>query len=78
MLLNAIKIINIFGIFSECDAGREANPIMTFPIVKRINTELFIDGKHELYIHKRRMKNSWSNLLERDTNNWLRRQNMWE
>jgi len=41
------------------------NPVVTFPIKKRINTELFIDGKHELYIHKRRIKNSWLDLLER-------------
>jgi len=31
------------------------NPIMTFPIKKRIDTELFFDGKLELYIHKRRI-----------------------
>jgi len=37
---------------------------MTFPINKRINTELFIDGKHELYIHMRQIKNTWSDLLE--------------
>jgi len=41
------------------------SPIMTFPIKKRINTELFIDGKHELYIHERRIKYSWWDLLER-------------
>jgi len=34
------------------------NPIVTFPIKKRINTELFIDGKHELYVNKRQIKNS--------------------
>jgi len=28
------------------------NPISDLPIKKRINTELFIDGKHKLYIHK--------------------------
>jgi len=32
------------------------NLIMTFSIKKRIDTELFIDGKLELYIHKRRIK----------------------
>jgi len=42
-----------------------ANPIMTFPIKKRICTELFIDGKHEQFIHKRWIRNSWSDLLER-------------
>jgi len=26
-----------------------ANPIVTFPIKKRINTELFTDGKHALF-----------------------------
>jgi len=30
---------------------RVENPIMTFPIKKRINTVLFIDGKQNLYIH---------------------------
>jgi len=55
-----------------------ANPIVTFPIKKRINTELFIDWKHELYIHKRRIKNSVLDLLERDTSSWLKRQNMSE
>jgi len=58
--------------YNECDAEREsvwksdedfANPIVTFPIKKRINTKLFIDGKHELYIHKRQIKNSWWDLL---------------
>jgi len=34
----------------------EQNPIMTFPIKKRISTDLFIDRKHELYIHKGRIK----------------------
>jgi len=29
---------------------------MTFPIKKRINTEMFIDGKHEFYIHKIQIK----------------------
>jgi len=28
------------------------NPIKTFQIKKRINTELFIDGKRELYIQE--------------------------
>jgi len=28
------------------------NPIMTFPIKKRINTELFIGGKQKLYTQK--------------------------
>jgi len=27
-------------------------PVKTFPIKKRINTELFIDGKEGLYIQK--------------------------
>jgi len=27
-------------------------PVMTFPIKKRINTELFIDGEVKLYIQK--------------------------
>jgi len=27
-------------------------PVMTFPIKKRINTELFIDRKQELHIQK--------------------------
>jgi len=43
-----------------------AIPIVAFPIKKRINTELFIEGKCKLYIHKRRIKNSWSDLLERE------------
>jgi len=34
-----------------------ANPIMTFPIKKIINTELFIDRKYELYMHKGWVKN---------------------
>jgi len=55
-----------------------ANPIMTFPIKKRINTELFINGKYELYINKGKIKDSRSDLLERDTENWLRSQNTWE
>jgi len=38
---------------------------MTFPIQKRNNTEPFIDGKHELYIQKRQIKNSWLDLSER-------------
>jgi len=36
--------------------GMSRNLIMTFSIKKRIDTELFIDGKLELYIHKRRIK----------------------
>jgi len=28
------------------------NPVMTFPIKKTINTELFIHGRAELYIQK--------------------------
>jgi len=40
-----------------------ANPIMTFPIKKR---KLFIDGKHEIYKHKRWIKNSWLDLLEKE------------
>jgi len=32
------------------------NPMETFPIKKRINTELFIDGKQGLYIQKARIK----------------------
>jgi len=39
---------------------------MTIPIKKRINTELFIDGKHGLYLQngiKRRIKQI-SNLIE--------------
>jgi len=55
-----------------------ANPIMTFPIKKRINSELFIDGKYELYIQKGQIKNSQLDLLERGAENWLRSQNMWE
>jgi len=31
---------------------------MTFPNKKIINTDLFVDGKYELYIHKGRIKNS--------------------
>jgi len=27
-----------------------ANPIVTFPIKKKINTGLFINGKHKIYI----------------------------
>jgi len=52
------------------------NPIVTCLIKKRINTELFIGEKHELYKHKMRIKNSWSDLSERDTNSWLERLNM--
>jgi len=38
-------------------SGRDhENPIMTFPIKKTINTELFVDGKEKLYIHKGRIK----------------------
>jgi len=55
-----------------------ANPMMTFPIKKRINTDLFIDGKHELYIHKRLIKNSRSDLFERGKESWLGCQNTWE
>jgi len=51
---------------------------MAFPIKKGVNTELFIDGKYELQIHKRQIKNSWSDLLERDAYSWLERQEMWE
>jgi len=40
-------------------------PIATLPIKKRSNTVLFIDGKRELYIHKRKIKNFYSDLLER-------------
>jgi len=55
------------------------NPIMmTFPIKKRINTELFIHGKPELYIHNRRIKNSWPDPWERGRETWLGRQNTWE
>jgi len=50
-----------------------ANPKVTFPIKKRINTELFIDGKHELYIHKRWIKNP--DLLKRVKKYWLGHQN---
>jgi len=32
---------------------RDENPVMTFPIKKRINTELFIDKRASLYIQKR-------------------------
>jgi len=53
-----------------------ANPITTFPIKKRINNDLFIDGKHELYIHKRRIKNSWSDLLERVVTTSVQMSNM--
>jgi len=45
-----------------CECGKSdedlANPIMSFPIKKRINTELFIDGKYELYVNKGQIKNS--------------------
>jgi len=34
-------------------------------LAERINTELFIDGIHELHIHKRQTKISWLDLLER-------------
>jgi len=38
---------------------------MTFPINKRKNTELYIDRKHELYIHKGRIKEiDWTSLRE--------------
>jgi len=32
--------------------SEDANPVMTLPIQKRINTELFIDERSELYIQK--------------------------
>jgi len=32
------------------------NQIMTFPIKKRISAVLFIDRKHELYVHQGRIK----------------------
>jgi len=54
------------------------NLIMTFPIKKRITTELFIDGKNELYIHKRWIMSSWLDLLERVKEIWLGRQKTWE
>jgi len=57
---------------------RFGKPNSDLPFKKRINTELFFDGKYELYIHKRRIRNSWPDLLERDTNSWLERQNMRE
>jgi len=46
-------------------------PIMTFPIKKRINTGLFIDGKQKLYIHKGQIK-KWSDLKKEVNRDWLR------
>jgi len=40
------------------------NPILNFPIKKRIKTELFIDGKQELYMHKGRIKTSGREVTE--------------
>jgi len=58
--------------YNECgERGRVCSKpakiwqIVTFPIKKRINTELLIDGKHELYIHERRIKNSRLDFLGR-------------
>jgi len=39
-------------------------PVMTFPIKKRINTGLFIDGKLGLYMQKERIK-KLSDLIEK-------------
>jgi len=47
------------------------NPIMTFSIRKRIDTGLFIDGKHELYIHKG-IDQGMIGPLREVNRNWLR------
>jgi len=41
-------------------------PVKTFPIKKRINTELFIHGEEKLYINKSEggIGSRWSELLE--------------
>jgi len=65
---NVIEACQLFKEYSARVCGKSVkiwqNPIMTFPIKKRINTELFIDEKHELYKHKRRIKKSLLGLLE--------------
>jgi len=38
-------------------SGMQASPVMTFPIKKRINTELFIDRMAALYVVDGRIKN---------------------
>jgi len=40
-------------------------PVMTFPIKKRINTELFIDKKQGLYIHMEGKETDQENILIR-------------
>jgi len=66
------------AMWRESESVSKSAEDLNNPIKKRINTELFINGKYELYIHKRQIKNSWSDLLDRDTNSWLERQKMWE
>jgi len=38
-------------------SGQIQNPVMTFPINKRINPELFMDGKAVIYMIYGRIKN---------------------
>jgi len=61
------QICNACGVRARV-CGKSAkiwqNQIVTFPIKKRIHTDLFIDGKRELLIHERRIKNFWADLSE--------------
>jgi len=56
-------------VFNECVAviwlRRAENSITTFRIKKKINTELFIDGKHELYTY-----NNKGRIKEGDGTSW--------
>jgi len=62
------NVIACLVLWSE-ESGRDANSMMTFPIKKRINTELFIDRTAVLYIMEGRIKDE--NVV-REVNHWHR------
>jgi len=51
---------------------RDENPVMTFPIQKKINTELFIDERAELYAQRelKGLNEDGKNVGVKTNNSW--------
>jgi len=65
--------------------SQDASPVMTYPIKKRINNELFVDGMTALYSVDGRIKdenvirvvNHWNRLIRRPSIPYAKRTKLW-
>jgi len=57
---------------SVAEDKREKSQLKPFPIKKRVNTELFINGQVMLYIHKMRGRSDQGDQIEKYRTSWKR------